>query len=109
MNATDETKLAELIVGVLPEGSVVRVCSDDRESLRYAVRDGKLKLRSVILRRASLRRLLTDPVGSVKLEHIQREVRQAATQSKEYSYPRPSWLHKPVVVPERLRAMAGIF
>ncbi len=109
MNATDETKLAELIVSVLPEGSVVRVCSDDRESVRYAVRDGNLKLRSVILRRASLRRLLHDPIGFVKVEYLQRELKKAAKQSREFNYPRPTRLHRPAVVPERMRAMAGIF
>ena len=98
MNVTDETKLAELIVGVLPEGSVVRVCSDDRDSLRYAVRDGKLKLRSVVLRRASLRRLLNDPLAAVKVEYIQRELERVAGSSSEYNYPRPLRKHKPVLI-----------
>src|SRR5947208_10018419 len=69
MNATDETRIAEEIVGVLPEGSVVRVCSDDRESLRFAVRDAALKLRSIVLRRSSLRRLFTDPARAIKVEY----------------------------------------
>ena len=41
----DETKLAEEIVSVV-DGRVARVCSDDRENVRFAVR-GAMKLRSV--------------------------------------------------------------
>lgn len=83
----DENKLAELIVkGVGAE--TVRVCSDDRDSLRFAVASPFLKLRSVILGRAALRRLLTDPAVLVKVEYLQRELEQAATQRSEYSYPR---------------------
>ncbi len=52
----DETKLAEEIVSVV-DGRVARVCSDDRDNVRFAVR-GPMKLRSVVLGRAALRRLL---------------------------------------------------
>jgi len=110
MNATDETRIADEIVRVLPEGSVVRVCSDDRDSVRYAVRDGSLKLRSIVLRRASLRKLLSDPARAVKVEYLGRELAEAATQRSEYRYPRPVRLHNPIM-PIRLRMLAfgGIF
>ena len=111
MNATDETRIADEIVRVLPEGSVVRVCSDDRESIRYAVRDGSLKLRSVVFRRSSLRKLVNDPARNVKVEYLGRELAQAATQRSEYRYPRPVRLHSPITTPIRLRMLAvgGIF
>ena len=45
----DETRIAEQIVSALPDGTVARVCSDDRQSIRYAVRakgaDGALAAR----------------------------------------------------------------
>src|ERR1051326_6894062 len=57
----DETKLAEEIVSVM-DARVVRVCSDDRENVHFAVR-GAMKLRSIVLGRAALRRLLHDRGG----------------------------------------------
>ena len=87
--AVDETKLAEEIVGVVgPE--VARVCSDDRESLRFAVRSAAMKLRSIVLNRASLRRLLLDPLGEVKIAYLKRDLRRAAQQRAEYVFPRKS-------------------
>jgi hypothetical protein len=111
MNATDETRIADEIVRVLPEGSVVRVCSDDRESIRYAVRDASLKLHSIVLRRSSLRKLINDPARNVKVEYLGRELSQAATQRSEYRYPRPIRLHSRVTMPVRVRMLAvgGIF
>jgi hypothetical protein len=92
--ATDETKLAEEIVGVVgPE--IARVCSDDRETLRFAVRSAALKLRSIVLNRASLRRLLLDPLGEVKIAYLKRDLRRAALQRAEYVYPRRSALATP--------------
>jgi len=110
MNATDETRIADDIVRVLPEGSVVRVCSDDREAIRYAVRDASLKLRTIVLRRASLRKLLNDPARAVKVEYLGRELADAAAHRSEYRYPRPVRLHNPIM-PIRLRMLAvgGIF
>jgi len=49
-----------------------------------------MKLRSIVLRRWALRRLLNDPAGPVKVEYLQRELRRAAGQRIEYSYPRKS-------------------
>ena len=87
--AIDETKLAEEIVGVVGD-DVVRVCSDDRDSLRFAVRSAAMKLRSIVLNRASLRRLLVDPLGEVKIAYLKRDLRRAAAQRAEYVFPRKS-------------------
>ena len=87
--AVDETKLAEEIVKAVGE-EVVRVCSDDRESLRFAVRSVAMKLRSIVLNRASLRRLLLDPLGEVKIAYLKRDLRRAAAQRTEYVFPRKS-------------------
>lgn len=82
----DETRIAEEIVSVLPV-SVARVCSADRETIRYAVRAEGRRLRSIILSRASLRRLAADTNRSVKIEYLQREI--AGTAASEFRYPRP--------------------
>lgn len=84
----DDATLAEEIVSVL-DARVVRVCSDDRENLRYAIR-GAMKLRSVVLGRAALRRLLHDRDGAVKIEYLQRDLLRTAEQRGEYVYPRRS-------------------
>ena len=101
--AVDETKLAEEIVKVVGE-EVIRVCSDDRESLRFAVRSAAMKLRSIVLNRASLRRLLFDPLGEVKIAYLKRDLRRAALQRAEYVFPRKSAIAR--VAPEaRLAAV----
>ncbi|HYS52432.1 MAG TPA: hypothetical protein VER58_01545 [Thermoanaerobaculia bacterium] len=82
----DETKLAAEIVGVL-DPAVVRVCSEVRDAIRYAVRGKSLKLRSILLRRDALRRLLTDPAGDVKIEYLKRDLVRAAMHRIEYRYP----------------------
>ena len=82
---TDETRIAEEIVSVLPAGSVVRACSEDRGAIRFAVRTAAAKLRSIILSRASLRKLITDPLRNVKIEYLQRDILQA--RRGEYRYP----------------------
>lgn len=86
----DETKLAEEIVSVM-DARVVRVCSDDRENVRFAVR-GLMKLRSIVLGRAALRRLLHDRDGAVKIEYLQRDLLRSAEQRDEYIFPRRSAL-----------------
>lgn len=92
MSSTSKTSkelhVAEQIVSVLPEGSVVRVCSDDRESIRFAVRSAGLRLRQVVFSRPSLRKLIHDPVGSIKIEYLQRDLRRDATRQLEFRYPR---------------------
>ena len=87
--AIDETKLAEEIVGVVGD-EVVRVCSDDRESLRFAVRSAAMKLRSIVFNRDSLSRLLLDPLGDVKIAYLKRDLRRAVLQRSEYVFPRRS-------------------
>ena len=84
----DETKLAEEIVSVL-DARVVRVCSDDRDNVSFAVR-GAVKLRSVVLGRAALRRLLHDRDGAVKIEYLQRDLLRSVDQRSEYVFPRRS-------------------
>jgi hypothetical protein len=86
----DETKLAEEIVSVM-DARVVRVCSDDRENVHFAVR-GAMKLRSIVLGRAALRRLLHDRDGAVKIEYLQRDLLRSADQRGEYVFPRRSAL-----------------
>lgn len=105
MKATDETRIAEQIVAVLPAGSVVRVCSDDRESIRFAIRGADVKLRSVVLRRSSLRSLQFDPDVAVKIEYLQRELIEAASRRREFQYPRAVRL-SPGILIRRLAAAA---
>ena len=86
--ANDETKLAQAIISVLPAGSVVRFCSDDSESMRFAVQAPQLKLRSIVFSRTSLRRLLADAARSVKVEYLQRDLAASAARRAEFRYPR---------------------
>src|SRR5260370_29014230 len=87
MKRGDGTKLGEEIVGTL-DAEAVRVCSDDRDSIGFSIRSAGMKLRSIVLRRWALRRLLNDPAGPVKVEYLQRELRRSAGQRIEYTYPR---------------------
>ena len=87
---TEETRVAEEIVSVLPAGSVARACSVERDTIRFIVRSGGLKLKTVVLRRDSLRRLLSDPTGAVKIEYLQRDLLRNAMRRSEFVYPRPS-------------------
>ena len=87
---THETKLAEQIVGVLPAGSVARVLCDDPETIRFAVENSSLKLRSVVFSRASLRRLLRDAARDVKVDYLQRDLLRSAVRRAEFRYPRLS-------------------
>src|SRR5437868_7093515 len=84
----DETRLADEIVRVLPEGAI-RVCAADRETIHYAVRSRELKLRSVVLGRHALRRLLHDRDGVIKIEYLQRDLLRSAETRFEFTYPRP--------------------
>ena len=85
---TQELNLAEEILSALPEGSVMRVCSDDRDTLRYAVRAGGMKLRQITLSRASLRRLAEDPLSRVKIDYLRRDIARSAGRRESYQYPR---------------------
>jgi hypothetical protein len=84
----DETRIAEEIVGVLPSG-IARECSAERDAIRYAVRADGMKLRTIVLSRRSLRRLIEDPARAVKIEYLQRDLLNAAGQRSEFRYPRP--------------------
>jgi hypothetical protein len=86
MKKMDVAKLADEIIGVL-DPAVVRACSEDRDAIRYAVRGKSLKLRTILLRRDALRRLLTDPARSVKVEYLKRDLLRAAFHRTEFRYP----------------------
>ena len=90
MRKVDETRIAEEIVSVLPAGTVVRVCSDDRQSILYAVRAEGCRLQSIVFSRKSLQRLAIDPACDVKVEYLRRDLAAAAAQRTEFRYPRVS-------------------
>ncbi len=85
---TQELNVAEEILSVLPAGSVMRVCSDDRDTLRYAVRASGLKLRQITLSRTSLRRLADDPQSAVKIDYLRRDIERSAKRREAFQYPR---------------------
>lgn len=97
----DEARLAEEIVSVLPAGSAVRVCSDDRQSIRFAVRAASLKLRTVVFHRASLRRLLADAARAVKIDYLRRDLLRNAARAEKFAYPRTVRAHA-APLPSRL-------
>jgi hypothetical protein len=106
ITTAEETRIAEEILSVLPAGSVVRVCSDDSEVVRFSVTAAGLKLRSVVLSRDSLRRLATDRSRSVKVEYLQRDLVSSAVRRAEFRYPRLSRIVRRASRPARLRAAA---
>lgn len=83
----DENRIAEEIVRVLPAG-VARAVSHDRDSIRFTVRAEGLKLRDIVFRRDSLRRLIEDPARNVKIEYLQRDLLANAQCRGEFRYPR---------------------
>src|SRR5215212_4039375 len=85
----DETRIAEEIVSVLPAG-IARACSPDRDSIRYTVRGEGMKLRIIVLRRASLQKLAEDADRAVKVEYLQRDLLASAGKRIEFRYPRLS-------------------
>ena len=90
MRKVDETRIAEEIVSVLPAETVVRICSDDRESILYAVRAEGSRLKRIVFSRKSLQRLAIDPAHDVKIEYLRRDLSIAAAQRAEFRYPRVS-------------------
>lgn len=92
----DDTQIAEQIVSVLP-AAVARELSAERDTLRYSVRGDGMKLRTISLRRSSLRRLAADPARDVKIDYLRRELAQAATLRSEYRYPRPLLHARPAI------------
>ena len=103
----EESRLAQEIVSVLPAGSVARACSDDRNSVCYSITADGLKLRSVVLSRASLRRLQSDPARAVKIEYLQRDLIRSAMRRAEFHYPRVSRIFRKGSRPNRLK-IAGL-
>jgi hypothetical protein len=79
--------LAEEIVSVLAFAAL-RVYSEWADAIRYTVGSTSLKLRSIVLDRKALRRLLRDPIAGVKIEYLKRDLLRCAAQSEEYRYPR---------------------
>lgn len=104
----DETRMAEEIVSVLPSG-VAREFSAERDAIRYAVRADGMKLRTIVLKRASLRKLIEDPQRAVKIEYLQRDLLQAASQRKTFQYPRPlmHFVRKQLLFPPMRQQVAG--
>lgn len=86
--SNDECRMAEEIVSIFPTG-VVRELSAERDAIRFSVRAEGMRLRTIVFRRASLRRLMDDPAREVKVDYLRRELEQAATQRSEFRYPRP--------------------
>lgn len=84
---TEENRIAEEIVSVLPAG-VARACSPEKDVVRYAVGAAGLRLRTIVFSRESLRRLLEDPARDVKVEYLKRDLHQAASRRPEFRYPR---------------------
>lgn len=87
MRTYDEAKIADAIVNILPAG-IARVCSADRDTIRYALRAEGMKLRSIILSRRSLRRLIDDAARDVKIDYLQRDLLRSAATRAEFRYPR---------------------
>lgn len=81
-------RLAQKIVGVLSTIAMRVECKTDRADICYVVRSRSLKLRSIVLSRASLERLLTATNGLVKIEYLKRDLLRMAVQRAEYRYPR---------------------
>ena len=81
-------RLAETIVAVLNTIAIRVECTMDRSDICYVVRSRSLKLRSIVLNRASLQRLLTATNGLVKIEYLKRDLLRIAVERKEYRYPR---------------------
>lgn len=88
LRKVDETRVAEEIVSVLPAATVVRVCSDDRESILYAVRAEGSRLQHIVFNRKSLQRLAIDPAREVKIDYLRRELAASTGQRTEFRYPR---------------------
>jgi hypothetical protein len=103
----DETRIAEQILSVLPAG-VARAVSEDRGLLRYCVRAEGLKLKTIVLSRASLRKLIEDPAREVKIEYLRRDLERSAARRAEFRYPRASRIAAAQSAASRLRQMFGM-
>jgi len=81
-------RLAAAIVAVLKSAAQPVACDTGSDAFCYAVRSRSLKLRSIVLNRAALQRLLTATNGVVKIEYLKRELLRAAMYRAEFRYPR---------------------
>ena len=81
-------RVAATIVGILSAVALRVECARERDAICYAVRSRSFKLRSIVLNRGALRRLLTATNGAVKIEYLSRDLLRAATDRAEYRYPR---------------------
>ena len=79
-------RLAEAIVSVL-SAVPQRVECRNRGDICYEVRSRSLKLRSIVLNRAALRRLLSAANGVVKIEYLKRDLLRSAARRSAYRYP----------------------
>ncbi len=95
------------IVSVLPAEIVARLVSDDCDTIRFAVQSPTLKLREIVLNRASLSRLESDPQRSVKIEYLQRDLLRSAMRRAEFRYPRLSRIFSIRRPLSRLRERVG--
>ncbi len=84
---SSETAIAEEIVSVL-KFAALRFRSPADAAISYTVRDPSMKLRSIVLDRGSLRRLLLDPDRAVKVEYLKRDLLRNAELLTVYRYPR---------------------
>ncbi|HVG25323.1 MAG TPA: hypothetical protein VND45_14295 [Thermoanaerobaculia bacterium] len=96
---TDESRLADEIVSVLPAG-IARACSPEKHTIRYSVRGEGMRLQTIVFNRESLRRLMDDPARDVKVEYLQRDLLQAASARNEFRYPRLH-VHMPPAFPRK--------
>ncbi len=84
---SNETAIAEEIVSVLTLAALrFRLLAD--AAISYTVRDPSMKLRSIVLDRGSLCRLLLDPDRAVKVEYLKRDLLRSAALLTVYRYPR---------------------
>jgi len=83
----DESRIAEEIVSVLP-ADIVRACSPEKHTIRYSVRADGMKLKTIVLSRESLSRLLDDPDRNIKIEYLRRDLLASADRRNEFRYPR---------------------
>ena len=84
---SNEMAIAEEIVSVLTLAALrFRMLAD--AAISYTVRDPSMKLRSIVLDRGSLRRLLLDPDRAVKVEYLKRDLLRCAALFPVYRYPR---------------------
>jgi hypothetical protein len=83
-------RVAAAIVGILSAVALRVDCAMECDAICYAVRSRSLKLRSIVLNRGALRRLLTAANGAVKIEYLKRDLLRTAVHRAEYRYPRRS-------------------